>query len=476
MLIARRAARRAAGWAALAIAAACASVPPIDRYLLETQPASVRLQGGHGVLSRDQAGRILADLKRRSPDTGILDRHMAIEEQLAGTPLSVGNRATLLEDGPATYAAMLAAIRGARSSIHMEMYIFEGGDIGREFAQALAARRKAGVHVRLIYDAVGSIDTPKEFFADLESRGVEVAAFNPVSAAKLLEKGAALDHRDHRKLVIVDGRIAFLGGINISKVYGSRPRGPAGSTPSGAGAPRDAHASVKDRPWRDTQVRLEGPVVAQLQRLFVAQWAAVRKEPPLGDAALFPPLPAVGNEAVRAVAETPDDAVDAAYVALISAIENAETRVLITNAYFVPARELLEALERAARRGVDVELMLPGESDNWLVLAAGHSYYEDLLEAGVKIHERENRLLHAKTATIDGVWSTVGSTNLDWRSLVHNDELNAVILSPDFAARMGAMFDRDLAHCKTITRASWASRPLGERVKEQAARAWAHFL
>ena len=475
MFISTRAARRAAGLVAVAIIAACASVPPIDRYLLKTQPTPVRVQAGGGILSHAQAAQVLADLKRRSPETAILDRHMAIEQKLAGTPLSIGNRATLLEDGPATYAAMLAAIRGARSSIHMEMYIFEGGDVGREFAQALVARRKAGVHVRLIYDAVGSIDTPKEFFKELERDGVEVAAFNPLTPAKLLEKGAALDHRDHRKLVIVDGRVAFVGGINISKVYGSRPRGPAGSTPSG-GSSGDAKEAVKDRPWRDTQVRLEGPVVAQLQRLFVEQWARVRKEPRLEEAALFPHLQSVGNEVVRAVAETPDDAVDAAYVALISAIESAETRVLITNAYFVPAPELLAALEGAARRGVDVELMLPGHSDNWLVLNAGRSYYEDLLEAGVKIREREDRLLHAKTATIDGVWSTVGSTNLDWRSLVHNDELNAVILSPDFAARMQAMFERDSAHSRAVTRESWAARPLTDRVKETAARIWARFL
>ncbi len=487
MFVSTRAARRAAGWAVLAIAVACATVPPVDRYLLHTQPAPVQLESGKGVLSREQSAKILAQLKQRSPETGILDRHLAIEQTLAGTPLSVGNRATLLEDGPATYAAMLAAIRAARSSIHMEMYIFEGGDVGREFAQALVARRKAGVHVRFIYDSVGSIDTPKEFFQELKGAGVEVVEFNPVSPAKLLEKGIALDHRDHRKLVIVDGRVAFLGGINISKVYGPARRGPAGSTPSGgaggtggsggdAAKSGDADPPIKERPWRDTQVRLEGPVVAQLQRAFVAQWARERKEAPLTDADLFPQLQKAGDEVVRAIAGTPDDGVDAAYVALISAIENAETQVLITNAYFVPAHELLDALERAARRGVDVQMILPGRSDNWLVMQAGHSYYEDLLEAGVKIYERKERLLHAKTATIDGVWSTVGSTNLDWRSLVHNDELNAVVLSPDFAARMSEVFDRDRAISTPITRDSWSRRPIVERVKEMAARAWARFL
>jgi len=461
-----RAAVRAAGMALLAVSAACTTIPPIDRYLLETQPTAVRLQGAHGVLSHDASAKILADLKARSPDTAIFDSHVAIEQSLAGTPLSVGNKATLLEDGPATYAAMLAAIDGARSSIHMEMYIFEGGEVGERFAAALAARRKAGVKVRVIYDSMGSIETPKEFFEGLRQAGIEVVEFNPVSAAGVLQKGIELDHRDHRKLVVVDGRVAFLGGINISKVYGS-----GSSRPS-----RPADQPIKDRPWRDTQVELQGPVVAQLQHAFLEQWAKVRKEAPLTDAALYPQLSSVGKDVVRAMPGSPDDGVDPSYIALISAIEAAATQVRITNAYFVPARELLEALERAARRGVAVELILPGYSDNWLVTQAGHAYYEDLLEAGVKIYERKNRLLHAKTAVVDGVWSTIGSTNLDWRSLTHNDELNAVVLGPDFAAGMDAMFDKDRALSTPITRESWAERPITDRVKEQAARCWALLL
>lgn len=482
MLDTTRAAVRAAAWGLLAAAAACASVPPIDRYLLQTPPTPVRMQGAHGVLSHEQSAKILADLKQRSPDTAIFDRHVAIEQSLAGTPLSIGNRATLLRDGPATYAAMLAAIRAARSSIHMEMYIFEGGDVGQEFADALIARHKAGVKVRLIYDSVGSIDTPKEFFKGLKDAGIEVEEFNPVSAAAVLKKGIELDHRDHRKLVVVDGRVAFLGGINISKVYGSsysggsKAGGGTGGSAGTSGTRGKADPPIQDRPWRDTQVQLEGPVVAQLQRAFLEQWAKLRKEAPLTDAALYPQLSNVGHDVVRAMPGSPDDGIDPAYVAIISAIESAETEVRITNAYFVPAPELLGALERAAKRGVDVQLVLPSRSDNWLVLQAGHSYYEDLLEAGVKIYERKNRLLHAKTATVDGVWSTIGSTNLDWRSLQHNDELNAVVLGPDFAATMNAMFDQDRGLSTQITRESWADRPVVERLKEQAARCWALLL
>ena len=478
-----------AAWAiaALVSAAGCTSLPPIDRYLLETQPTRVRLQGSHGPLSHEESARVLARMEARSPDTAIFDHHVAIEQTLAGTSLSVGNNATLLKDGPATYAATLAAIRAARSSVHMEMYIFEAGDAGQTFANALIERRKAGVTVRILYDSVGSLDTPKEFFEGLRQAGIEVEEFNPVTAGSALAKGIELDHRDHRKLVVVDGRVAFLGGINISRVYGPLRRGPGGSAPSGGSGGgfgssgggsgnASADAPIEDRPWRDTQVRLEGPVVAELQRTFLAQWGSTRHEPPLTDPALFPTLPPAGNAIARAMPGSPDVSLDPAYVALISAIESSETQVRITNAYFVPAPELLEALEHAARRGVDVQLVLPSRSDAWLVTQAAHVYYEDLLESGVKIFERQNRLLHAKTATVDGVWSTIGSTNLDWRSLTHNDELNVVVLSPEFARDVDAMFDADRALSKAITREEWSDRPLIERVKEQLARAWVYLL
>jgi cardiolipin synthase len=434
------------------------------------------------VLTHEESARILAELRKRAPQTDVLGRHIAIEQTLAGTPLSTGNRALLLQDGPATYAAELGAIRAAKRSVDVEMYIFEGGEVGREFAEALVARRKAGAEVRVLYDAVGSLDTPPEFFDGMRREGIEVVAYNPVSPGTVVKKGAALDHRDHRKLIVVDGRVAFVGGINISHVYGAGPRGPAGSRPSGAasgssGAGSADGGKVKDEdlPWRDTQVELEGPVVAQLERLFLEQWARQRKKP-LEAEARDPVAPAAGHEVVRAIAGTPDEGVDAAYVALISAIESAESSVSITNAYFVPAKEVMGALERAARRGVDVKLILPGKLDSWVVLAAGRSYYEDLLEAGVKIYEREGRLLHAKTATVDGVWSTIGSTNLDWRSLAHNDELNVVVLGPEFAARMERTFRADAANSKAITREAWADRPILERIREYGARLWSRFL
>ena len=456
-------------WVALAACCGCATVGPVDRFMLRGESQAVRLESGRGALSHEQSSKLLADLKKRAPETRILDRHVAVEEALAGTPLSIGNLATPLEDGKAAYAAMLAAIRGARHHVHMEMYIFEDDEVGHDFARALKERAKAGVNVRIMYDAVGSMKSGKEFFEDLERAGVVVAVFNPVAPGLLSRGPVGAQSRDHRKLLLVDGRVAFLGGINISRVYGS-------ATPSGGGRSDAAGASFEERPWRDLQVRFEGPVVADIQRSFVAQWERWKKEK-VDEAGLFPKAAPAGPHLVRALPSTGGDGKpDPAYLAVISAIESAETEVLITNAYFVPHPELLRALEDAARRGVDVKLILPSKTDSALVYHAGRSHYQPLLEAGVKIYERKKRLLHTKSAVIDGVWSTVGSTNLDWRSLAYNDELNAVILGTDFATRMKAIFERDLAESEAITLAKWRERPALERVKEGAASAFSQIL
>jgi cardiolipin synthase len=424
----------------------------------------VRVEGARGALSRADSARILDDLARKAPaGGGMVERHLAIEEALTKTPLSLGNQVTLLEDGKATYAAMLQSIKAARQHVHVEMYIFEDDEVGRLFAAAMAERAKAGVRVRLIYDAVGSVGTKKEFFEELANTGVQVAAFNPVTVKNVLGSVASIQNRDHRKLVVVDGRVAFLGGINISNVYGS-------------GSSRVGDVPFEERPWRDLQVRIEGPVVGDFQRAFVSQWEKVKNES-LRETALYPEIKPAGKEMVRAVATTPSDkGLNSTYVALISAIEASEVEVLITMAYFVPHPELMGALEAAARRGVAVKMVLPSRSDNAVVYHAGRSYYDDLLEAGVRIFERKARVLHSKSAVVDGVWSTVGSTNLDWRSLVYNDELNAIVVGSEFARQMGAIFAKDLGNSEEITRQKWRERPFKDRVKESAARAWSQLL
>jgi cardiolipin synthase len=323
--------------------------------------------------------------------------------------------------------------------------------------------------------------TPKEFFKDMAAAGVEIVEFNPVAANTVLSSGlAALNHRDHRKVLIADGRVGFLGGINISSVYSSSPSSGGGSgSISGSGAVRGSASDLPpdQRPWRDTQASLEGPAVADLQHAFLEQWAKQRKEDVIEDRAYYPTLAAAGTQLVRVIdGSAGGQEPNPMYIAFISAIDNAETEVRLMNPYFVPHEELRRALKDAARRGVDVKLILPSRIDSRLVFHAGRSYYDDLLEAGVKIYERKDRILHSKTASVDGVWATVGSTNLDWRSLLYNDEINAVVLGTDFAAQMNAHFARDLAQSVPITLEDWRKRPLTDRLKEAAARAWSRLL
>jgi len=446
-----------------AAAAGCNTLPTIVPDMAPHSSAPVQLQGARGPLSAQQSKAILARLESRGEETSIFDRHLALEEGVAGTALVVGNTVTLLEDGPATYQAMFDAISAAKDSIHMESYIFEDDEVGRKFADALIDKRSQGVHVALIYDSVGSNSTPREFFTRLSDSGVQVLEFNPLNPLDL-KKGWQVNARDHRKLLVIDGRIAFMGGVNISSVYSAGSFNP-GSKRHDDGSPT----------WRDTHLRVEGPVAAEFQTLFFETWAK-QKGAPLEARESLPAAAGKGNAVVRAIGSSPDDPYSLIYATLISAISCAETSVYLTNAYFVPDPQLLAALKAAAARGVDVALVLPGSTDSWMVLNAGRSHYEDLLEAGVKIYERRGAMLHAKTAVIDGVWSTIGSTNLDWRSFLHNQEINAVVLGQEFGAQMQAMFEADLAASEPITREAWAERPLGDHVKETAARMWAQWL
>jgi len=216
-------------------------------------------------------------------------------------------------------------------------------------------------------------------------------------------------------------------------------------------------------------------VVAEFQKLFLATWAK-QKGPELAARDYFPALVPKGRTVVRAIGSSPDEPFSLIYATLLSAIGSAETSVLVTNAYFAPDPQLLAALEAAASRGVDVKLILPSQTDSWMVFHAGRSYYEQLLRAGVKIFERRGVILHSKTALIDGVWATVGSTNLDWRSFLHNDEVNAVVLGSEFGQQVHAMFERDLAASDAVTLAQWHRRTLDLRVKEWLSRLWEYWL
>lgn len=412
---------------------------------------------------------------RSSPTSGTAKPLMAAHSHAhalvagLGEPLVTGNRVALLQDGPGTYSAMFEAIDNASDHINLESYILDAEGPGQEFARRLIARVKAGVRVNVLYDSFGSIGTPQSYFDHLRANGVNVAEYNPLRRlGNLLSR--ALHLRDHRKLMVVDGRIGFIGGVNISPVYS------AGSSPlaalSGSGG---AHANAGKLGWRDTHVRVEGPIVAQLQRLFMRHWSK-HSSIALRGMHYFPPLAPMGTQRVAVAACDAGRRRNPFYRALLSALDASQHRVFLTTAYLVPTRRLMRSLVRAARRGVDVHLMLPGISDFWAPLQAGRSHYSRLLRAGVHLHELHDTLLHAKTCVIDGLWTTVGSSNLDWRSFLHNAEANLVVLDAGLAREMEQVFQADIARSKEIVRSEWAKRGLRQRIVETLARRFEFFL
>lgn len=454
------------------IFAGCGSLPDTQFLSRQYTTEATRIKNAYGPLPARSSNALMAELKRKSGDLDILERQAVLEQAVVGVSLVAGNKVTLLLDGPATYEAMFGAIRSAKHTVNVETYIIEDGEVGEKFADLLLERRAAGVTVNLMYDSVGALKTKKEYFDRLRAGGVEIVAFNPINPLAS-KKRWSLNHRDHRKLTIVDGRTVILGGINIDDVYSSGSAsagGSSGSSGSGGGG-KKGHQNG----WRDTDIQIDGPVVADFQKLFLQTWEK-QKGPPLHADDYLPVVAPQGKEIVRAIGSTPDDPYNAIYLTFIAAITNAQKQVFITNAYFVPDPQLVGALKDAAQRGVDVRLILPSMTDSRSAAHAAHSHYTDLLESGVKIYERRAALLHAKTAVIDGVWSCVGSVNLDWRSALANDEVMAVILSREFGQHMLNAYALDQAKSDQIDLAQWKHRPIGDRIKELFFRLFSRLL
>jgi cardiolipin synthase len=405
-----------------------------------------------------------------------VQRMSRIEATLARRPLVPGNSVTLLKDGPATHQAQLAAIALARHHIHLDVYIFDDDEMGKRYVEALTERARAGVQVRVILDSFGEKGAEPVISGQLKQGGVEVRVFNTVNPLDDLRIWR-VTRRSHRKTLVVDGKLAFTGGININDDYSGSSRASASSS-----------ASIG---WRDTHVRIDGPAVAEFQRSFLEYWAM------LGDAApeqpaFYPPLKPVGSELVRLITDQGQDLLDQLllmpadaagdamrgrhsprhaniYATYLMAIRESRKRVWITQAYFAPNDELVDALKEAAGRGVDVRLLMPGRTDVGLLIDAAHFYYQPLLDAGIRLFEEKDTVMHAKTAVIDSVWATVGSANLDYRSFINNDEANAIIVGRAFAAQMEQMYEQDLAAANEIDAAAWPKRSLRQRLRERFA-------
>lgn len=384
-----------------------------------------------------------------------------------------GNSARVLVDGEQAYAAMFEAIAAARDHINIESYTIEEAGPGEELASLLSRQASFGVRVNMIYDSWGSWQTSGRYFERLRKAGVALCEFNPILPWRNLVNPLAwsFNLRDHRKLLVVDGRIAFTGGVNISSVYspGSSAK-PTALTPKD-GINRDPNAAH----WRDTHVRVEGPVVAQLQQLFLDQWR-LQTCTSVAPAHYFPQLHAVGGQRMAVAARSAGERRGRFYAALLGAIEEARSRILITVGYFVPTRRLMRALVKAAQRGVDVRLVLPGFSDVPAAVHAGRSHYGRLLAAGARVYEHCDALLHAKTIVIDGAWATIGSHNMDWRSFVHNAECNVIVVNTGFARHLEQLFDADVVACKQITLEQWVKRSRWLKAKEWLARQVEYLL
>jgi cardiolipin synthase len=400
----------------------------------------------------------------------------APEGQLAPQPAAPstrfvdGNAALLLVDGPRTHQAMFRAMALARDHINLESYILQSGEVGDQLAALLEKKVRQGVKVNVLYDSVGSFSTPQEYFERLEKSGVALCEFNPVNPAKA-PRGWELNNRNHRKILVVDGAVGFTGGINISDVYAS---GSLTARRRTAKNKEEEQARDKKNGWRDTQVRLDGPVIAQLQRVFLDAWA-LQDCGPIAEAAYFPRVGPRGDKMMRVVKTDPASGSET-HATVLSAIAQARSRVWITMGYFVPDPATLRALTDAARRGVDVRLVLPGFTDFWAPIYAGRSRYAELLAAGVRIFEWHDALMHAKTAVIDSTWSSVGSTNLDWRSFVHNYEADVIVLDAAFAREMERRFVLDVQASVEVDPAKWRRRGPFEKLKEWVARQWEYLL
>lgn len=395
----------------------------------------------------------------RLEDSAVLKRYIDIERSRGDGNLVPGNGVDLLIDGEETYEAMLQAIAAARDHVHLETYIIENDEVGNRIADALIERRRAGVDVRMLYDSYGSTDSD-DFWRRLRDGGVDTHAFNPPKPTENLAV-SEYDRRDHRKILVVDGKVGFTGGINFYDAYANRPDD---GDEGGAKAALPWLGSDSSKlSWRDTHIRIEGPAVAELQRIFVARWE--QEEEALDDSLLFPQLQPVGRERVRFdIGVGGNSRPSETYFAYLDIFEQAQQRIWITQAYFVPNEEFLDTLAQAARRGVDVKVIVPGVTDVSSIVYASRQLYGGLLEAGVQIFEFQDAVLHAKTAVADGVWSIVGTSNLDSLSFLRNHEVDAVVIGRTFATQMEQIFLDDLERTRQITLAEWRGRPLGYKI------------
>lgn len=364
---------------------------------------------------------------------------------LLGPPVVEGNRYLSLRNGDEIFPAMLNAIRGARRTINFESYIYWSGEIGREFADALAERAKSGVKVNVLLDWVGSAKIDKDVLAVMTKAGVDVRRYHPVRWYTL----GKLNNRTHRKLLIVDGTVGFTGGVGIAPEWTGRAQDP--------------------EHWRDTHFQVEGPVVGQMQSVFLDNWIKVSGEVPHGDD-YFPALSSVGQGRAQIFSSSPTGGSESMALMYLLAITAATRSIDLSSAYFVPDDMTLQALLGALKRGVRIRIVVPGEHmDSETSRAASRARWGQILEAGALIAEYGPTMYHCKVMIVDGLLVSVGSTNFDNRSFHLNDEATLNILDREFAAAQTRIFEEDLANSRPVSFAAWKNRPWREKLADRLA-------
>ena len=370
------------------------------------------------------------------------DEFVAVLEAHCQTPLSVGNRVEILTNGAQFYPAIRDALRAAEASINLEAYIFQPGEVASMIVDALEDRAQAGVEVRLVIDAIGSAGLDTVIVRRLEAAGCQVSFYQPMTWYRLHR----INNRTHRELIVIDGRVAFVGGAGIADWWMRAHRG---------------------RPaWRDTVARLEGPIVAPLQGVFAENWLEYNGEILTGSRHWPPAVAAApGDVSAMPVKSSPSDRATASRVVFQMLIEGARTSIDISTPYFLPDRALRRALVRAARRGVRVRVIVPGRlTDQRLVRLASRRMYHELIDGGVRLFEYRPAMTHVKSLIVDATWAVVGTTNIDNRSFEHNDEINVALRDRVVTERLRRDFSCDLEASDEITRSVWGSRPLAEKL------------
>lgn len=377
-------------------------------------------------------------------------QQILLARSLQGSEYFDNNAIEVFTDGRSKFARLESDIEQATSYINLQYYIIENDTIGRRISELLQRKAREGVKVRIIYDAVGCFPVRNRFFKRMRKAGIEVYPFMKINFPQFATR---LNWRNHRKVVIIDGRVGYIGGMNIADRY--------------VDGGKQGH-------WRDTHLRIEGPAVAALQYSFAVDWNFVRKEllPDIVDTATA----GNGSDGVQIVTSGPMGAWSNIALVMLKAIGNATRRVWLQTPYFLPSNDLLRALQTAALAKVDVRLMIPRHSDSFMLTYASRSYIKECIASGIKVYFYESGMLHSKAMIVDDEFCTVGSLNLDFRSIEHNFEGNAMIYGADFNSRMSDIMEADIERCTRIGSSAWRHRPWYKKLVESIYRLFSPIL